>query len=712
MNLSTSRGLSNFYELVSISDNLETSGTVIFQRRILIGKLDNCDLTISHPSISAIHAVVEILSTGGRVYDMNSKEGTQVNGNRIICQDIKVGDKVSFGDQGFIFKEYNRSKALPPPLGGDRVEEKVSHGKQKSPLPSRPVLPKEPPVGEGGRSGFRIDPTQIITEDSSEGTPYISYPLAKDPKADFSEYIFEDLDNIYPIFKWSIEKIAAEVIILHEDQIFSVDYLSSKKSPYHIKGLKKSNDNIEFPYLGKNQSIPFIEVNNGEVSVIDSLGYESTLISDEIGSPEDFKKKSVNIPIMLGPQDILKLQKNNLQIFVRNTQAPPEIKSAPLFRRNNESRKYFFLISILFILLLGLFSNVTINKEIEKEKIEDRLATILYRRKKFIAKKPKISRPQKIKKESKTPVRPKPKVATPRPKKVAKPAPKVATPRPKKVIKPAPKVATPRPKKVIKPAPKVATPRPKKVIKPAPKVATPRPKKVARRTRAPRKRPDRQRKSPVSSMSRQRSVRPSKSRGHVDAYRPSHKFTGTLSKLLAKGGKVSGVQRQQDNDATLGIGGPQLEGGSPSSVKRAKVAKNIGSLQAATVGRLDQSKGTEGLVNKKSIAFAGIPSSTIVLGSYDASVVAQILREHLDQFRSCYQNELNKSNKVFSGLIGLYFNIGASGSVSKAGVSKSDIPSPVERCVVNVLRGIKFPPPLGGGVVSIRTPMNFKHRRN
>ena len=38
---------------------------------------------------------------------------------------------------------------------------------------------------------------------------------------------------------------------------------------------------MEFPYLGKGESTPFIEVSDGQVSVLDSLGYEGMLIGDE-----------------------------------------------------------------------------------------------------------------------------------------------------------------------------------------------------------------------------------------------------------------------------------------------------------------------------------------------------------------------------------------------------------------------------------------------
>ena len=34
----------------------------------------------------------------------------------------------------------------------------------------------------------------------------------------------------------------------------------------------------------------------------------------------------------------------------------------------------------------------------------------------------------------------------------------------------------------------------------------------------------------------------------------------------------------------------------------------------------------------------------------------------------------------------------------------------VKRCALNVLRGIQFPPPEGGGVVEFNQPLNFQGR--
>ena len=698
MNLST-RELSKFYELIPKDSKVKVSGTIICNKRILVGRSNNCDLTIASSSVSAIHAVIEISDVGGRVYDMNSESGTKVNGIRTFCQDLKVGDYVSFGGQEFTFKEYRTSTSLPPVLETSeqsddsfREVEKIKgvipaapkttgssdiSGSSITADPPPPSLLKELPKRPGG--GFEIDPKRIITDDSGQGTPYISYPLARDPSTEFSEYIFEDADYIYPIFQWSIEKSAAEVIILHHDRIFSIDYLPERKDAYYIKGIEQSNKNIEFPYLRKTESIPFIKVSGGNIYIEDSLGYKGTLISDEINQPKDFQERSVKTPMTLGSQDILKLQKDDLQIFIRNTQSPPRVRPAPLFRRDNDSRKYFVTLAVLFLLLLGFFSSITINKEMEKEKQPERVATIIYNRKKFIAKKrrviPKTTakvRPQKVR--PKSPTRPRPKPTPKPPTKAAQKAPRPV----KKVVKKA------LPKKAIK--------RELKPVKRPSKSGVP--KKVTQNKSA--------------SPQRRRSRRPRPSRGHVDAYRPTQKFSGRLSSLLAKGGKVSGVQAEQLGGESIGIQGGDLEGDS-GKVRGTKITKNVGSLEGATTGKLDQAQGTEGLVNKKSVAVAGIPSRTVVWGDYDASIVADILRQHLPFFRRCYQKELDRENKV-SGKVELHFNIGASGSVTKAGVTQSALPSSVDGCVINVLKGIKFPSPLGGGVVAIRQPMYFEPR--
>jgi hypothetical protein len=81
----------------------------------------------------------------------------------------------------------------------------------------------------------------------------------------------------------------------------------------------------------------------------------------------------------------------------------------------------------------------------------------------------------------------------------------------------------------------------------------------------------------------------------------------------------------------------------------------------------------------------------------------------LSQFQYCYQKELDVSTKQFNGNIKMNFVIGASGHVTRANATAKSgrLPTSVRRCVVNVLRGIAFPEPPGGGVVEVDQPMSF-----
>jgi hypothetical protein len=201
------------------------------------------------------------------------------------------------------------------------------------------------------------------------------------------------------------------------------------------------------------------------------------------------------------------------------------------------------------------------------------------------------------------------------------------------------------------------------------------------------------------------------SKGRVEVYK-SIDFSSSISSLLAKGGSTKGATTQSansgSNNGSSGFGKISGGGDTIGSPNRAKIGGNAGNLSGATQGKLDSSKGAEGLGKKTNVFTAGIPSRTVVLGSIDPDIIRRILRDHIPQFQYCYQKVLDKSSEKFSGVIDLKFDIGAAGTVTKAGIQKqSSMPAAVKRCVLDVLRGIKFPEPLGGGTVTVEQPLNY-----
>lgn len=661
------------------SNVAKSAGGVYSKGRILLGRTENCDLIVNHEAISAVHAVMEIFDDRAILYDMNSTNGTYVNDDRIVVKEMKIGDVFRLADVEFEFTVYNAKNSLPPIL--DTLE--PAGGSASVRLPAMPS--ELPPIAPDKK--LPAQAPKVSTE-----IPSIVYPLAADPRAEFSEYIFEDKDDLYPIFKYEAAKQAVEVIILFNDQVFSVDYLPEGKFTYFITGVLKNNQELEFPYLGKNEKFPFVEVRGTEATVHTLPGFGVFFLSD--------KKKDtghVGASIDLSGQDLVRFHKGHLQIFVRNVVAPPQILHAPILKRDPEFRKYLFLFLFAWGLLSFGMNMIEVPVDEKKEDLApERLARILYKQPLTISKERAVEKTEK--------------------------APKIVQKSPEKVA--VQKEKTPEPQPKVEKPDVVTTKDQTKKPDPGKKTATE--KKVVKQGTTPVTKPTNQIMSPTASLNPKTnsnsapsaksptalSSYQAKTQGHVEVYK-SADFKTSINSLVAKGGSLSGVQTKSASG-----GGGAFEGANSGvstgsgNIKSATMTTSQGSLVGETSGVLGDSKGAEGLSSKKAIYTAGIPSETVVLGSMDPDVIRRILLEHLPQFRYCYQKELERAGTEMSGVIKLNFSIGASGNVTQAGVDgSSGLPTDVKKCVVSVLRGISFPEPMGGGTVEVKQPMNFQPKK-
>lgn len=664
------------FELRPTNPQLKVKSGVFPKGRILLGRSESCDLNISNDAVSAVHAVMEIFDDRAVLYDMNSTNGTYVNDDKIIVKELRLGDNFRLGEVEFEFTVYNPEEALPPVL------ETLEPAKGEASVKVPPPIAAEPPPSP--KSLPKVAPA------ATSSVPSIVYPLASDPKAEFSEYIFEDKEELYPIFKYEASKQAVEVIILFKDQVFSVDYLPEGKQTYYISGLQTKEQELEFPYLGKTEKFPFVDVMAGSAVVHTLPGFGVFLLSDR-------KKDTGHVAtsVELHGQDLLRLQKDDLQIFVRNVQAPPHIAAAPILKRDPDFRKYLFLF-LFIVALMSVGMNVIEVPEDEKkdELAPERLATILYKQQLTVSNKPAVEKTENKKEVAqKAPDKPalkKTEVVEKQPE-VKKPDIVEAKDQTKK---PDPGKQTAQEKKVVKQGTQPVT-------KPTEKVMTT-PMAAANNAKTPS----------ANTAPMAQSNFEAKTQGHVEVYK-SADFKSTVSSLVAKGGSLSGVK----TTSVSGSGGSMVGAMSGVSsgtgqIKTADMATNQGSLVGATTGVLGESKGAEGLSAKRAIYTAGIPSETVVLGSMDPDVIRRRLMEFLPQFRSCYQRELEQKGQEISGVVKLNFVIGSSGHVMKAGIDGSTpLPRDVSGCVVNVLRGITFPEPLGGGTVEVKQPMSFQPKR-
>lgn len=96
----------------------------------------------------------------------------------------------------------------------------------------------------------------------------------------------------------------------------------------------------------------------------------------------------------------------------------------------------------------------------------------------------------------------------------------------------------------------------------------------------------------------------------------------------------------------------------------------------------------------------------IRIGGMDRALIDQVVKQHLQQFRYCYQRELQKDPSL-GGKITVKWIISSDGSVSSASVKHDGIGNAaVSRCMTNVTRRMTFPQPKGG-IVIVSYPFLF-----
>jgi outer membrane biosynthesis protein TonB len=576
---------------------------------------------------------------------MNSTNGTIVNGSRVVTAKIELGQSFILADQKFDLQ--NAVSEAPPPI--------LEMLAPPPPTIEKPKLPREKDHRQKSMEG--------------EYPKIVQYPLAADPKALYSEYIFEDVESLHPIFRYEHDFNAVEVVILFRDKIISADYLPMRNASYFIVGHGDQKNTLEFAYLPKHDRQLFVDIKSSAATVYSLEGFKQSFISDTDHKSFGGKPAIGNAPINLAKDDILCFNKGELSIFVRQTEAPPKVKSAPLFSSDPELRKYLFLFMLVTVFSCVVIAFYPIEKDKEKEKEMEKAPDRVVR---ILQKKPAVSKAI-AKTEDK-------------PKEIIQRSPVV-----KEVINQDAEQKAGNPNAPDAPARK-ASPRQgpveKKLDVVTPKVGNPSGKRL------------------------QTAPTPTVSRGPVDTFKAID-FSSSLSRVLSKGGQTSMVKNVDNTQTSVEVGsGTVVGGGESATVTKATVPERVGSMSGVASGQLDATRGLEGVVSKRGVVTAGIPDQIVVLGGMDPDTIDKILRDHLPQFRYCYQKVLDRSSNEFEGRFTINFVIGASGNVTRAAITKSNLPDNVSACVENVVRGIQFPEPRGGGLVEVNKPLNFVVKNN
>ena len=185
---------------------------------------------------------------------------------------------------------------------------------------------------------------------------------------------------------------------------------------------------------------------------------------------------------------------------------------------------------------------------------------------------------------------------------------------------------------------------------------------------------------------------------------------GSGQKLGKSGSKLSGFGGfSTEGSGGLGaVGNEKGGGGNADTLLGGLGEKGRGGGKVGTgLGAEGTGSGIVGGKTRVELNVGG-GDETVVVGAIDRDAIDAAIRAHSDEFRYCYEREINTGKANISGKVNTAFVIGASGRASQLAVAASSLSSPnVDRCVLNVLSRIQFPLPAGGVPVTIKYPFNF-----
>jgi TonB family protein len=98
---------------------------------------------------------------------------------------------------------------------------------------------------------------------------------------------------------------------------------------------------------------------------------------------------------------------------------------------------------------------------------------------------------------------------------------------------------------------------------------------------------------------------------------------------------------------------------------------------------------------------------TSVGSALDKSIIRRVVRAHINEVRSCYNQGLVR-NPNLRGRLAVQFTIGGTGVVTNAVVGETSLSDPqVGRCVAKAVKRWRFPKPQGGGIVLVTYPFSM-----
>jgi pSer/pThr/pTyr-binding forkhead associated (FHA) protein/outer membrane biosynthesis protein TonB len=646
----------------------ETSKLIfrLHKERVVIGSVESADARLASEGVSPIHAVIDLNYDSVKdtytptIFDLASVTGVFVNDKKVLTAPLKNGDTIIIGKTKLKFELQDLSAVAPSHRTSEAEGRRLYMNPDED---TKALLLAQPSAGE---SIFDYRPTS---------------------------------------------KTALEVIMSWHGTILDVEHFVDEKQV--TLGTAKEAD---FAIPNSSPKFPLI-TRIGQEFVLNLDAQMTGVIQrkQELSLLEDLRKSVVGNHVPLAKDDFAKLSFGEIDFYLSFTAAPPRLKPQKMNADPLFMRIFFASLALMGATLLAL-SQINVPDTLDTEPVPERIATILYQPEKYTYEKDK----SKI-----VNVEDEPKVAEKKP--VPQPTVKLnIQPHPQNEKKPIPKEMNVADKTEQKQHTKGS-----KTSKNA-KGASHNQSQAKEGEGARAKGAEGKRGSKNASANKtaqNKALRPSPNggkgagsghsqvpdEGNLDVFKgATNKIADILGNSAAQLGKGGEKIKGFGGFDTLGNGGLALSGTGKGGGGSADTLTGGLGNKGRGGGRVGTGMGAAGTGNgivggqARMVIRTGGPEEAVVMGSIDADAVERALLAHKDEFRLCYEKEINAENPNLAGRVGTNFVIGSSGRVTHAGIESSTLNNAnTERCIIQVLKRIDFPIPRGAGVVQVTYPFKF-----
>lgn len=111
---------------------------VLTGQRLVVGRLANCDIALNDQNASRQHAELARRDDGWWIVDLDSTNGTFVNGSLVKERRLTAGDRIQVGSSRL---EFGMEEPEPPPFSASAASQPASAGP-----PSSAAVPAQPPA--------------------------------------------------------------------------------------------------------------------------------------------------------------------------------------------------------------------------------------------------------------------------------------------------------------------------------------------------------------------------------------------------------------------------------------------------------------------------------------------------------------------------------------------------------------------------------------